>query len=411
MAARIACVDLDTFFVSVERLLEPRLRGVPVVVGAVGWRGVVTSASYEVRALGVKSGMPIAQARRLAPDAVYLPPRHGVYGDYAAQVREILEEGTDAVATASIDEFFVDFRGTERLWRTARDVDDDAAIERRVRELREAVAARVGLPCSAGIGATRAIAKMASKQAKPHVGPHHGGVRMVRAGEELAFVSPQPVSAYPGLGPVTATALIEAGVHTLGDLLSLGPGPLRMRFGPIADRVRHGIESRPLPGQRDRPAFHEHDPVGSTVGSISNERTFHADVGDRQRVEDQVRTLVERVCWRARRRGVVARTVTLKLRLADFDTCTRGRSGPATADDASVLAVARQLLDAAWTRSLPVRLVGIALSNLEPAPAQLALPLAAPGRPPVERALDAVRERFGFDAIRLGSTGRTSWVA
>ncbi|MEZ4239941.1 MAG: DNA polymerase IV [Myxococcota bacterium] len=410
---RIVCLDLDTFFVSVERLLDPTLLGVPVVVGASGWRGVVTSASYEVRALGVRSGMSIVEARRLAPDAVYLPTRHGVYGEYAARVKEVLFTGTDMVQTASIDEFFLDFRGCERVWSRPDDPDDDHTVLRRVWELRDTIQREVGLPASAGIASTRPLAKMASREAKP------AGVFLVPAGGERAFVADQPVRAFPGIGPVTEAALTDAGIHTLGALLDLPltPGRLRQRFAGLAATVRRAADPERVAALgRDRPAFHEHDPAGHTIGSISNERTFHADVGDRGAVDDQLRSLVERVCWRARRRGVEARTVTVKLRTSDFHTVSRGHSAPPTAADAALLPRARALLEAAWTRALPVRLVGVALSNLQPAAPQLTLPFGvprgeAPARPGVSRAIDAVRDRFGYDAIRLGAVGSTSWIA
>lgn len=416
-AARIVCVDLDTFFVSVERLLDPTLVGRPVVVGGMpGSRGgVVTSASYEVRQLGVRSGMSIADAVRLAPDAVYLPTRHGVYSAYAGQVKDVLLTGTDLVQTASIDEFFLDFQGCERLWARPGDVDADATIVRRVSEIRSAVQAEVGLPASAGIGTTRPIAKMASRLAKP------AGVFQVPAGGELAFVAPQPVRAWPGIGPVSEASLVDAGVLTLGDLLSLGPGRLRARFGGLAERVRAGIDGERT-GElgRDRPAFHEHDPVGCTDGSISNERTLGNALRDRTRVEDQLRGLAERVCWRARRRRVLARTLALKLRTLrgtdrerQFHTITRSRSGAPTAADGDVFACVRALLREAWNGTEPVRLLGVVLSNLQPEPPQLGLPfgVATEDRPPVQDAIDAVRDRFGYDAIRLGATGRTSWLA
>ncbi|MEQ1504931.1 MAG: DNA polymerase IV, partial [Myxococcota bacterium] len=368
--------------------------------------GVVTAASYEVRALGVRSGMSIAEARRLAPDAVYLPTRHGVYGPYAEQVRELLFTGTDQVQTASIDEFFLDFRGCEAVWARPDDRDADATIVRRIREIRDAIQAEIGLPASAGLGTTRAIAKMASRLAKP------AGVFAVPGGGERAFVDPQPVRAFPGIGPMTEAALVDAGVTTLGALLELPPGPLRVRFGGLAESVRRAIDGSQVPSLgADRPAFHEHDAEGSAVGSISNERTFHADLADRSRVNDQVRGLVERVCWRARRRGVVARTVTLKLRTSDFHTVSRSESGPPSASEHELLPRAFRLIDVAWTRELPVRLVGVALSNLVLAPPQLGLPFPATRRPPVGAAIDAVRDRFGYDAIRLGATGTTSWIA
>lgn len=210
MAARICCLDLDTFFVSVERLLDPSLVGRPVVVGGrKGARGVVTSASYEVRALGVRSGMPMAEAVRLAPNAEFVPTRHDTYGPYAARVKEVLERFCPVVRTASIDEFFLDFHGCEKLYARPGDADADATITRTVREMREAIQAEVGLPASAGIGATRAVAKMASGRAKP------AGVWMVRAGEERAFAAGLPVRKFPGIGPVAEERLAARGITTL----------------------------------------------------------------------------------------------------------------------------------------------------------------------------------------------------
>ena len=195
---RICCLDLDTFFVSVERLLDPALVGKPVVVGArPGQRGVVTACSYEVRAFGVKSGMAISEAVKLAPHAIFLPTRHGVYTPYAGRVREVLVRHTPSVQTASIDEFYLDFTGCERLYRAAGDGDGDATIERTVRAMCAQIRAEVGLPASAGIGVSRTIAKIASGAAKP------AGVRMIRAGDERGFLSPLPVRKFPGIGPVT----------------------------------------------------------------------------------------------------------------------------------------------------------------------------------------------------------------
>lgn len=408
-APRICCLDLDTFFVSVERLLDPSLIGKPVVVGArPGQRGVVTAASYEVRALGVRSGIAIAEAVRLAPHAIYLPTRHGLYAPYAGRVRAVLVRYTPVVQTASIDEFYLDFAGCERLYHAGGDVDDDATIERTARAMCERIRAEVGLPASAGIGVSRAIAKIASGVAKP------AGVRMVRHGDERGFLAPLPVRKFPGIGPVMERRLVGSGIATLGDLVDLPPGPLRARFAGLVERV-----GRELAGQvttalgRDRPAFLEHDADGTAVGSISNERTFADDVGDPAAVERQLLALVERVCWRARSRGIRARTVTLRWRWSDFVTITRGRTIPATHRDADVWRTVRDLAGAARARrpGVRVRLVGVQLSNLVRADRQLDLPLDGPDRPPVGAALDVVRDRYGFDAIRLGSAGdRSAWL-
>lgn len=401
MAARIACLDLDTFFVSVERLLDPTLVGKPVVVGGrKGSRGVVTSCSYEVRALGVRSGMPMAEAVRRAPDAIFVPTRHDTYGPYALRVREVLERFCPVVRTASIDEFFLDFAGCEGLYARPGDADADATILRVVREMRDAVQADVLLPASVGIGTTRPVAKMASGRAKP------AGVVMVRAGEEHAFAGPLPVRRFPGIGPVAEERLAGLGITTLGQLFAVGDGAGWVCG--VAASVRAGLDGRGLAGgggvpTRDRPAFQEHDE--SAEGSLSNERTFFADVGDVQIAEDTLRALVERVTWRLRRRGARARTITLKLRYADFTTITRGRSVTPTHAEADVLDVAVELLRGAWSRKMRIRLLGVQLSNLIAADPQVAL-FAAP-RPRMGTAIDAVRDRFGYDAIRMGAVAGT----
>jgi len=393
--ARIGCLDLDTFFVSVERLLDPSLVGQPVVVGGrKGDRGVVTSCSYEVRSLGVRSGMSLLEAAKLAPSAIFVPTRHSTYGPYAARVKAILEDWCPVVRTASIDEFYLDFHGCDRLFHRPGDVDPCASIERTVREMRDFIQRETGLPSSVGLGVSRAVAKMASGRAKP------AGVLMVRAGQEGDFVRALPVRKLPGIGPVAEQVLIKAGINTLGELGEVPDGPSRV--AGMASRLRECLlPSGPLP-DRDRPAFQEHDE--SAEGSLSNERTFFAALGQEQPVLDALRALVERVTWRLRRRKAVARTVTLKLRYADFSTITRGHSGAATSAEADVWEVARDLLLAHWSRRRRVRLLGVQLSNLEPEAAQVAL--FRPPRPRAGAAIDAVRDRFGYDAIRLGAVAR-----
>src|ERR1700753_4041432 len=196
-APRICCLDLDTFFASVERVLDPSLIGKPLVVGGLpGQRGVVTAASYEVRAFGVRSGMSLTRAFALAPHAIYLPTRHDVYGDYAERVFEIARNYQPLSQVASIDEMFLDFSGCESLYRDPNDEDADATIERVVRRLTHEIKDRVGLPASAGSAPSASIAKVASGLAKP------AGVLMVVAGRELELLAPLPVRKFPGIGPV-----------------------------------------------------------------------------------------------------------------------------------------------------------------------------------------------------------------
>ena len=396
-APRICCLDLDTFFVSVERLLDPRLLGKPVIVGGLpGQRGVVTAASYEVRARGVRSGMSLQKAYALAPDAIYLPTRHGVYGEYAERTRRIAQGYTPVSQVASIDELFLDFSGCERLYFAAGDACPDDTILRTVRRLTDEIAARVGLPSSAGIATSRSLAKVASGLAKPR------GVLLVPAGGELEFLSPLPVRKFPGIGPVAEQKLQAIGLSTLGELVRAPLAVLQRALGAWAEPIQRscrGFGAHEL--GRERPAFQEHDPsdvdVGS-LGTLSNERTFREDMRDPAGIDAMLCALCERVCWRARKRGVQARTVTLKLRYADFQTLQRSRTVTPTCSELELYPVIHQLFRRARTRRIAIRLLGVRLSNLRPHASQLEL---FDQSEPLHRAMDTIRQRYGFEALRI----------
>lgn len=396
-APRLCCLDLDTFFVSVERLLDPKLNGKPVVVGGMpGQRGVVTSSSYEARALGVRSGMSLTEAQRLAPRAIYLPTRHGVYSGYAARVRTIAESYTPLSQIASIDEMFLDFSGCENLYRAPQDASADATIERVVCKLTDEIQERVGLPSSAGIATSRSVAKVASGLAKPR------GVLFVAAGSEATFLGPLPVRKFPGIGPVAETALHAAGLTTLGSIAAAPAAKLRPIFGGFAESVRRGVVGQGAHELgRERPAFQEYDPAGGTLGTISNERTFREDVSDPASIESMLCSLCERVCYRARKRGIKARTVQLKLRYSDFRTLQRSRTLSATCSELELYHVVLELFRKARTRRTAIRLLGVCLSNLEPAERQLCL--FDEGRT-LNRAMDGIRERYGYGAVHRALT-------
>ena len=398
-APRICCLDLDTFFVSVERILDPSLNGKQVVVGGrPGTRGVVTSCSYEVREVGVRSGMSLTEAGRLAPDAVYLPVRGGAYSEYAEKVRKIASRYSPVIQVASIDELYMDFAGCERLYRKSGDASDDATIERTVREMTAVIHDELGLPSSAGIGGSRSMAKIGSGLAKP------AGVLLVPAGSEAALLAPLPVRKLPGIGPVAEEKLERAGLATLGQVAAMPVSKLRRIFGAWAEHVKDGARGLGAADlSPDRPAFREHDVEGDSVGSISNERTFRADVGDSATIESQLCSLCERVCWRARRRGVKARTVTLKLRYSNFQTLTRSRTISPTCSEVEVYPVVKDLYLGARHGRRRVRLLGVGLSNLGLFDGQLPL---FEGDRRRDAAVDAIRERFGYDAVRLAGGSR-----
>jgi len=397
-AARLCCLDLDTFFVSVERLLDPSLIGKPVVVGGLpGQRGVVTAASYEVRASGVKSGMSLKKAFQLAPDAIYLPTRHGLYGQYSERVRAIAQNYTPISQIASIDELFLDFSGCENLYFQPGDSSPDFTIERVVRRLTDQIQKDVGLPSSAGIATSRAVAKVASGLAKPR------GVVFVPAGTEQSLLGPLPVRKFPGIGPVAEQKLQALGCNTLADVVAAPLPVLRRIFGAWADPIQracrgHGAHEL----GRERPAFQEYDPRGVSLGTISNERTFREDVRDPDCIEAMLCSLCERVCWRARKRGMKARTVTLKLRYADFETLQRSRTITPTCSELELYPVVHELYTRARSRRTAIRLLGLCLSNLRPFDQQLSL---FDHSEPLHRAMDGIRERYGYGALRIALGG------
>jgi DNA polymerase-4 len=402
MVPRLCCIDLDTFFVSVERLLDPSLRGRPVVVGGSrGGRGVVTSASYEVRAFGVRSGMSIREASERAPaDAVFVPGHHEEYSDYSARARLIVERYSPIVIAASIDEHYLDFRGCERMYRRPEDAgDDDATILRVVREMTAAIARELGLPSSAGIATSKSMAKVASALAKP------AGVLLVRAGTEADTLAPLAVRKLPGIGPAAEARLHALGIRTLGELVATPEPMLRPIFGAYTRGIcltARGEGNDEL--GRERPAFREYDPHGAVAGTISNERTFAETSADA--TQAVLSGLCERVGSRARARGVVAGQLTLKLRYTDFHTITHGRTIEPTSVDVALHRTALALYREARTRELPIRLLGIALAKLRLDAVQLPLFDAGERR---GAAVDRVRDRFGYHAVHLATTlGRRS---
>ena len=394
----MCCLDLDTFFVSVERLLDPSLRGKPVVVGGRrNGRGVVTSASYEARAFGVRSGMSIREAsERASVDTVFVPGNSEAHGDYSDRARTIVERFSPIVVAASIDEHYLDFTGCERLYRRAGDGDDDATIARVVRDMTGAIDRELGLPASAGIATSKPMAKVASGLAKPQ------GVLLVRAGTEADTLAPLGVRKLPGIGPVSEARLQALGIATLGQLVATPEAMLRPIFGAYTAGIQlaaRGIGTDAL--GRERPAFREHDPRGGVAGTISNERTFAETSSDT--AGSVLSELCERVGSRARRRGVTAGHVTLKLRYSDFETLTRGRTIAPTSVDFELHRTVLELYREARTRDHPIRLLGVQIAKLRLDAVQLPLFDAGERR---GMAVDRVREKYGYHAVHVATTLR-----
>jgi len=389
-------LDVDAFFASVEEILDPSLKGKPVIVGArPEQRGVVASASYAARAFGVHSAMPTAQALRLCPQAVVLPPRHKVYREYSARMMAILSEYSPLVEPLSLDEAFLDVTGCQARWGPSTG-PGPGSPEELARQLQKRLEVELGLSASVGLAANKLVAKIASGLEKPR------GFVVVPHGKEAEFLAPLPVAKLWGVGEVTARSLHEMGVFTIGQLAQLPAAQLEARFG------RRGRDLyRQARGMDDRPVVVEREEK-----SLSRETTFAEDIGDRQVLRKKLLSLSEDVARRLRKRGLQGRTVKLKLRYADFTTLTRQVTLEVPTDLGRVVFdQAIRLLDKAWDRRRKVRLIGVGVSKFEqPEERQLSL-FEEPGEGKVEKlrrlrqTVDRIREKYGPEAIRRASLG------
>jgi DNA polymerase-4 len=382
-------VDMDAFFVSVELLDRPELRGLPVIVGGkADERGVVTSASYEARKFGVHSAMPLRTAGQLCPHAIFLDNRHELYAQWSDRVAGILAKYSPVVEMASIDEAYIDLSGTERMLGPAL-----AAAHCLLAE----ITTSTGLPCSGGLASTRLVAKVASEQAKPR------GLVWVPRGAEASFLAPLSVRKIPGIGKVTEGALAAAQIRSVQELAAIPRERLEGMFGRWGTAL-----FRKARGDDTYEFFIDAEPK-----SISHNCTFREDTAEREAVESTLSLLSQKAGKRLRDTGLFCRTVTLILRFANFHTITRSRTLSTPSDlDGAILATVRELLRNAWNGSAKLRLVGVALSSFLAASAatgQLEL-LDAGNREKLERlaqAADRLRDRFGFAKIQLGGSLRS----
>ncbi len=375
-ARTILHVDLDAFFAAVEQRDRPELRGKPVIVGGGGpnQRGVVSAASYEARAFGVHSAMPLQTAGRLCPHGVFLPVDGGKYLAVSREVMAILRRYTPLVEPISIDEAFLDVTGSRALFGNGETIG---------RRIREDVRAEIDLTISVGVATTKLVAKIASDLRKPDA------LVVVQPGEETAFLAPLPITRLWGVGAKSAAALREYGVRTIGDLAALPDDLLTRRFG------KHGASL----GHRARGV--DADPVGGrdAAKSVSHEHTFDIDTSDREVIERTILGMAEGVAGRLRDSGVKASTVTVKIRDSSFRTITRQRTLPEPTDLTDPIFRTAIELARPEVRGLRIRLLGVAASGLGERD-QLALFAADdPRRRRVVEAADEVRHRFGERAI------------
>jgi len=374
-------VDMDAFYASVEQRDRPELRGRPVIVGAdPRGRGVVAASSYEARRFGVHSAMPIGRAARLCPDGVFLPVDMEKYAGVSRQIMAILAGFTPLVEPLSIDEAFLDVTQTRALF---------GAGEEQARRIKSRIRTAVGLAASVGVASNKFIAKVASDLEKPD------GLVVVAPGGEAGFLAPLPVSRLWGAGRVTTADLESMGIRTIGQLAAIPPSHLQSRFGrggALMSALAHGVDERAV------------EPLAPPK-SMGAEETFELDHRDGERLRATLRGQAERVARELRAEGYAGRTVTLKLRFADFSTITRSHTGDPTQDGLTVYREASALLDRVVLRQ-PVRLIGLSVSGLGPAgEGQLALlgPDAV-RRERLSRALDRLVERFGEASVRPATT-------
>lgn len=378
-------VDMDAFFVSVEELSNPSLKGKAVVVGGQrDERGVVSAASYEARKFGVHSAMPLRTAAKLCPHAIFLDGHPDLYREHSHKVRDVLHDFSPAVEMASIDEAYVDMSGTEKL---------HGPPLKSAHKLHQKVKERTGLNCSIGIGSSRLMAKICSDQAKPN------GVLYVLPGHEASFLSPLDVGKIPGVGKVTKERLNGMGVSRIGDVLRMEESVLEENFG------KWGVALAGKARGEDAGGWFEGE-VGDDwqAKSISHEHTFGEDTRNLDKIESTLAHLSELVGRRLREQDFSARTIQLKLRYSDFHTITRAHSLPQpTQMDIEIFETVRKLFHENFQSGRAVRLLGVHTSNFQEGPQQFEL-LGDNRREKWKQALsatDKLRDKFGESAVFL----------
>jgi DNA polymerase-4 len=386
--ASIIHVDMDAFFVSVELLDQPELRGKPVVVGGDGERGVVAAASYEARSFGIHSAMSSVQARRLCPHAIFLRGRYERYSEVSANVMAIFRDVTPLVEPLSLDEAFLDVSGALRLLGEAPIIAS---------ALRQRVLDEQGLTCSVGVASTKFVAKLATEAAKPKAsekGPQFGsGVFVVQPEETLEFLRPLPVESLWGVGPATLAKLHRIGVLTIADLADLPEENVVAVLGRSQGRHLHSLAN----GHDERSVEPDR-----AMKSIGHEETFARDHHLRSTLDRELVQFADAVASRLRAQGLVARTIQLKVRFGDFTTITRSTTVNVSVDDSrSILEAGRRLLELV-DPAQGVRLLGLSVSGLSSdSSKQLTFDEATgvPGWQEADRTIDEIRARFGDDAI------------
>ena len=380
MSTPILHVDMDAFYASVETIKDPSLKGKPVIVGGQGGRGVVTSASYEAREYGVHSAMPMVRARRVCPHAVFVSNDFDAYLDYSKKIREIFLSFTPLIEPLSLDEAFLDVAGSARLFGSPESIA--VLVKERVAEL--------GLTCTVGVASNKFLAKLASARGKPD------GLLVVPEEQIQDFLHPLPITALWGVGPQTGEALRRLGLKTVGEVAAIPRRTLERAIGDSLGAHLHDLAN----GIDDRVVV-----VNEPAKSIGSEETFPHDLDSMEEIVREILRLSDRTAERLRSRGLCGRTVTLKVRYANFQTITRSKTLDGEIDtQTEIFEVSRALYLALQKGVQRIRLLGVTISGLEAGPPKRQLTLSED--PPqrlrwsdATKAVDSIRDRFGRQAV------------
>ena len=369
-------MDLDTFYVSVERLIDSRLVGKPVLLGGVGDRGVVASCSYEARTFGVHSGMSMKMARQLCPQGIVIKGNSGTYSKYSKTVTEIIRETAPVVEKSSIDEFYLDLTGMDKFF----------GCYKLASELRTRITKETGLPISFGMSVNKTVSKVATGEAKPD------NQLKIDFGDEKPFLAPLSVKKIPMIGKKTAFMLNRMGVQKIHTLQEMPIELLEKAFGKNGKMMwqkANGIDHSPLI------PYHEKK-------SISTERTFMKDTIDIRKLKDMVTAMVEQLAYELRHGKRVCSNVSIKLRYSDFQTVSKQKRIPYTAADHTLIQHAKELFDSLYSRRVRIRLVGVRLGDLAGGGHQIDLFNDDDRIINLYQAMDAMKDRYGANAVRRG---------
>jgi DNA polymerase IV len=373
----IAHFDLDAFFVSVELLKKPELKGKPLIVGGDGQRGIVAACSYEARKYGIQSAMPSLTAKRLCPHAIFLKGSYHEYSTYSRQVTEIIANTVPHYEKASIDEFYIDMTGMDKFF----------GIHQYTRGLREKIIKETGLPISYGLSTSKIVSKMATNEAKPN------GYLEISPGRETAFLWPLTVDKIPGVGKQTVIQLQSLGINTIEQLANTPIDQLEYSFGKWGKRMwekAHGIDHNPVEQYSEQK-------------SISHENTFHEDYNDVELLNKELVRLCEETAFELREEKRLTGCVTVKIRYHDFETVSRQEVIDYTALDDVLIAKVKSLFNKLYRKGHKVRLLGVRFSHLIPFNVQMNLFDQSEEKLQLYKAVDKIKNQFGYDVITKGS--------